>query len=77
VRQLDLQDRRFLARWMPQLEAHFHYRNLDVSSQGAGAGAGSRGRRRASPRKASTRRSPTSSSPIEELKYYRKTVMTI
>ena len=25
------QDRRFLARWMPRLEAHFHYRNLDVS----------------------------------------------
>ena len=26
------QDRRFLARWMPQLESYFHYRNLDVSS---------------------------------------------
>ena len=26
------QDRRFLARWMPQLEAYFHYRNLDVST---------------------------------------------
>lgn len=26
------QDRRFLARQMPQLEAYFHYRNLDVSS---------------------------------------------
>ena len=26
------QDRRFLARWMPKLEAHFHYRNLDVST---------------------------------------------
>jgi len=26
------QDRRFLARWMPRLEAYFHYRNLDVSS---------------------------------------------
>jgi oligoribonuclease len=26
------QDRRFLARWMPELEAFFHYRNLDVSS---------------------------------------------
>ncbi len=26
------QDRRFLARWMPMLEAYFHYRNLDVSS---------------------------------------------
>ena len=26
------QDRRFLARWMPELEEFFHYRNLDVSS---------------------------------------------
>ncbi|QBQ56484.1 oligoribonuclease [Nitrosococcus wardiae] len=26
------QDRRFLARYMPRLEAYFHYRNLDVSS---------------------------------------------
>jgi len=26
------QDRRFLARCMPALEAHFHYRNLDVST---------------------------------------------
>lgn len=26
------QDRRFLARFMPALEAHFHYRNLDVST---------------------------------------------
>jgi oligoribonuclease len=26
------QDRRFLACWMPQLEAYFHYRNLDVST---------------------------------------------
>jgi oligoribonuclease len=26
------QDRRFLARYLPKLEAYFHYRNLDVSS---------------------------------------------
>ena len=26
------QDRRFLARYMPDLEAFFHYRNLDVST---------------------------------------------
>lgn len=26
------QDRRFLARYMPQLEDYFHYRNLDVST---------------------------------------------
>lgn len=26
------QDRRFMAKWMPELEAFFHYRNLDVST---------------------------------------------
>ena len=26
------QDRRFMARYMPKLETHFHYRNLDVST---------------------------------------------
>ncbi len=26
------QDRRFLARYLPKLEAYFHYRNLDVST---------------------------------------------
>ncbi|MFO7642084.1 MAG: oligoribonuclease, partial [Candidatus Competibacteraceae bacterium] len=26
------QDRRFLARFMPELEDYFHYRNLDVST---------------------------------------------
>ncbi|MDH5480591.1 MAG: oligoribonuclease [Nitrosomonas sp.] len=26
------QDRRFMARWMPELEEYFHYRNLDVST---------------------------------------------
>jgi oligoribonuclease len=26
------QDRRFMARYLPQLEAYFHYRNLDVST---------------------------------------------
>ena len=26
------QDRRFLARYMPVLETHFHYRNLDIST---------------------------------------------
>ena len=26
------QDRRFMARWLPQLESYFHYRNVDVST---------------------------------------------
>ena len=35
------QDRRFMARHMPELEAYFHYRNLDVSTLKDFAGAGS------------------------------------
>jgi oligoribonuclease len=66
------QDRRFLARYMPRLEAYFHYRNLDVSTQGLvkrwkpeiAKGSSSR---------ASTRRLPTFTSRSEELKYYART----
>jgi oligoribonuclease len=32
VRQQHRQDRRFLVKYMPTLEAWFHYRNLDVST---------------------------------------------
>jgi len=66
------------ARWMPQLEAHFHYRNLDVSTLKelvrrweAGGGEGP------SPRKAKHEALADILESIEELKYYRKTVMTI
>ena len=71
------QDRRFLARWMPQLEGFFHYRNLDVSTlkelvrrwkPEAMKGFAKEGKHEAL---ADIRES------IEELKYYRKTVMTI
>ncbi|MGE5640489.1 MAG: oligoribonuclease [Clostridia bacterium] len=71
------QDRRFLARWMPQLEAHFHYRNLDVSTlkelvrrwkPEAGKGLTKEGKHQAL---------ADIYESIEELKHYRKTVMTI
>ena len=71
------QDRRFLARWMPQLESYFHYRNLDVSTlkelvrrwkPEIAKGFFKEGKHEAL---ADIRES------IEELKYYRKTVMTI
>ncbi|SRR5258706_4407034 len=71
------QDRRFLARWLPRLEAHFHYRNLDVSTlkelvrrwkPEALKGFIKEGRHEAL---ADIRES------IEELKFYRKAVMTI
>jgi oligoribonuclease len=71
------QDRRFLARWMPGLESFFHYRNIDVSTlkelvrrwkPEALKGFAKEGKHEAL---ADIRES------IEELKYYRKTVMSI
>jgi oligoribonuclease len=71
------QDRRFLARWMPKLEAHFHYRNLDVSTLKELV-------RRWKPEvlKGFSKEGKHEAladilESIEELKYYRKTVMTI
>ena len=71
------QDRRFLARWMPRLEGYFHYRNLDVSTlkelvrrwkPEAGRGFAKEGKHEAL---------ADILESIEELKYYRRTVMTI
>ncbi len=71
------QDRRFLARWMPRLEAYFHYRNLDVSTLKELV-------RRWKPElaKGFTKEGKHEAladihESIEELKFYRKTVMTI
>ena len=71
------QDRRFLARTMPRLEAFFHYRNLDVSTvkelvrrwkPEAMKGLVKQGKHEAL---------SDILESIEELKYYRTTVMTI
>jgi oligoribonuclease len=70
------QDRRFLARWMPGLEAHFHYRNLDVSTLKELV-------RRWKPELKSFSKEGKHEAladileSIEELKFYRKSVMTI
>ena len=71
------QDRRFLARWMPRLEAYFHYRNLDVSTLKELA-------RRWKPElmKGFTKEGKHEAladilESIEELKFYRKSMMTI
>ena len=71
------QDRRFLVRWMPRLEAHFHYRNLDVSTLKELV-------RRWKPElmKGFTKEGRHEAmadilESIEELKFYRKAVMTI
>jgi oligoribonuclease len=71
------QDRRFLVRWMPKLEAWFHYRNLDVSTfkelvrrwkPEVAKGLKKEGKHEAL---------ADILDSIEELKYYRRTVMTI
>jgi oligoribonuclease len=71
------QDRRFLARWMPRLEAFFLYRNLDVSTlkelvkrwkPEVVKGMKKEGKHEAL---------ADIYESIEELKYYRKAVMTI
>lgn len=71
------QDRRFLARWMPELEEYFHYRNLDVSTLKELA-------RRWSPEVAQGFNKESSHlamddirDSINELKYYRKTMLSI
>jgi oligoribonuclease len=71
------QDRRFLARWMPRLEAYFLYRNLDVSTlkelvrrwrPEAMKGLVKEGKHEAL---------ADILESIEELRYYRRNVMTI
>jgi oligoribonuclease len=70
------QDRRFLAHWMPRLEAYFHYRNLDVSTLKELV-------RRWKPELKSFSKEGKHEAladileSIEELRFYRKTVMTI
>jgi oligoribonuclease len=70
------QDRRFLARWMPRLEAYFHYRNLDVSTLKELV-------RRWKPELKSFSKEGKHEAladileSIEELRFYRKSVMTI
>jgi oligoribonuclease len=71
------QDRRFLARYMPRLEAFFHYRNLDVSTlkelakrwkPGIMAGLTKHGKHEAL---------ADIYESIEELKYYRDNLLSL
>ncbi|CAM9619897.1 unnamed protein product [Phaeothamnion confervicola] len=71
------QDRRFMARWLPKLEAYFHYRNVDVSTLKELV-------KRWKPEVAKGMAKHNKHEAladilesIEELKYYRRTVMTI
>ncbi|WP_077732563.1 oligoribonuclease [Methylocaldum sp. 14B] len=66
------QDRRFLARWMPELEAYFHYRNLDVSTLKELAGRWAPHLKEGFRKKNSHRALDDILESIAELQYYRK-----
>ena len=71
------QDRRFLARWMPRLEAHFHYRNLDVSTLKELVRRWKPDLTKAFTKEGKHEAMADILESIEELKFYRKNVMSI
>jgi oligoribonuclease len=71
------QDRRFLARWMPKLEAHFHYRNVDVSTLKELVRRWKPELLKGFSKEGKHEALADILESIEELKFYRKTVMTI
>jgi oligoribonuclease len=71
------QDRRFLARWMPRLEAHFHYRNLDVSTLKELVRRWKPELMKGFAKEGKHEAMADILESIEELKFYRKAVMTI
>ena len=71
------QDRRFLARWMPRLEAHFHYRNLDVSTLKELVRRWKPELLKGFSKEGKHEALADILESIEELKFYRKSVLTI
>jgi oligoribonuclease len=71
------QDRRFLARWMPKLEAFFLYRNVDVSTLKELIKRWKPDVAKALKKEGKHEALADIYESIEELKYYRKAVMTI
>ena len=71
------QDRRFMARCMPELEAFFHYRNLDVSTLKELAVRWKPEVAKGFKKKGSHLAMDDIIDSIEELRYYRKEIMSI
>ena len=71
------QDRRFLARWMPKLEAHFHYRNLDVSTLKELAKRWKPEALKGFAKQSKHEALADILESVEELKYYRRTIMSV
>jgi len=66
------QDRRFLYRYMPKLEAYFHYRNLDVSTLKELAARWAPEVKKGFQKKASHQAMDDVIESIDELRYYRE-----
>ena len=71
------QDRRFLARWMPELERFLHYRNLDVSTVKELAARWAPGTLRKLKKEGSHQALDDIRESVEELRYYRETLFKI
>ena len=71
------QDRRFLARFMPALEDWFHYRNLDVSTLKELARRWKPELMKGIPKEGKHEALADILDSIEELKYYRRTLLTV
>ena len=71
------QDRRFMARCMPKLEAYFHYRNLDVSTLKELAVRWKPEVTKGFKKKGSHLAMDDIIDSIDELSYYRKEIMSI
>lgn len=71
------QDRRFMARCMPELEAFFHYRNLDVSTLKELAVRWKPEATKGFKKKGSHLAMDDIIDSIEELRHYRKEIMSI
>lgn len=71
------QDRRFLARSMPKLEAYFHYRNLDVSTLKELANRWAPEIAKGFEKESSHLALDDIKDSIAEMQYYRKQILTI
>ena len=71
------QDRRFLARWMPELERFLHYRNLDVSTVKELASRWAPATLRKLKKEGSHQALDDIRESVEELRYYREVLFKV
>lgn len=71
------QDRRFLARYMPQLEEFFHYRNLDVSTLKELTSRWAPEKKMVYTKESSHLAMDDIKDSIDELKHYRENILSI